>query len=326
MQPDSPFADKILEKQLFPKDPEYKEVGGTLVQIGANGVNPVFTAPERETTPSAIREYQFAVSQGYKGSFDEWKKSNAAAGATQITYGQPQILTGPDGNPVAVQFGNRPGAAPQMTPLTGLTPEAKPPTGEERGAAGYLGRMRAAERLIGGLSGAEPTVYTSVAGAVPFVGDYAQRKAMTPQQQQYKQAADDWIRAKLRKESGAVIGDEEMAREYQTYFPQPGDSQEVIAQKAQARRQADEQMRIGAGNAAPKEYEAPFTQAEADYISQRRAAGVPDAQIILELQRGAAKQKPANRPPAPKRGMVKDGYRFIGGDPANPKSWVKVAR
>jgi hypothetical protein len=49
--------------------------------------------------------------------------------------------------------------------------------------------------------------------------DTAQRKFMSPEQQKYKQAADNWIRANLRKESGAVIGADEMAAEYATYFP-----------------------------------------------------------------------------------------------------------
>jgi hypothetical protein len=58
------------------------------------------------------------------------------------------------------------------------------------------------------------------------------------------------VRAKLRKESGAVIGPEEMAAEIQTYFPMPGEGQETIAQKAEARRRAERQMQIGAGSAA----------------------------------------------------------------------------
>jgi hypothetical protein len=38
-------------------------------------------APE---APGAVREYQFAQSQGFRGTFDEWKKGNARAGATNI--------------------------------------------------------------------------------------------------------------------------------------------------------------------------------------------------------------------------------------------------
>lgn len=67
--------------------------------------------------------------------------------------------------------------------------------------------------------------------------------------QQYKQGADDWIRAKLRKESGAVISEDEMNKEYSTYFPVFGDSKKVIKQKQRARKVAEDAMKLGAGKA-----------------------------------------------------------------------------
>ena len=119
----------------------------------------------------------------------------------------------------------------------------------QRLAAGFAARMDAANAIIQQLegSGGLPTVMTEVAASIPFIGNYAQRTAMSPAQQRYKQAADNWIRANLRKESGAVIGEEEMAAEYRTYFPQPGDTPEVIAQKAQARQITTQAMKQNAG-------------------------------------------------------------------------------
>lgn len=115
-------------------------------------------------------------------------------------------------------------------------------------AAGFADRMVASEAIIEQLPPqALPTEFTSLAGAVPFAGTYLQRKAMTPEQQKYKQAADNWIRANLRKESGAVIGADEMAAEYETYFPQPGDSPDVIRQKAEARKITTNAMIKNAG-------------------------------------------------------------------------------
>jgi hypothetical protein len=115
-------------------------------------------------------------------------------------------------------------------------------------AAGFADRMVASEAIIEQLPpDALPTEFTSLAGAVPFAGTYLQRKAMTPEQQKYKQAADNWIRANLRKESGAVIGADEMQAEYETYFPQPGDSLDVIQQKAEARKITTQAMIKNAG-------------------------------------------------------------------------------
>jgi len=119
----------------------------------------------------------------------------------------------------------------------------------QRLSAGFAARMDAANSIISQVepTGGLPTVTTEVVGSIPLVGGYAQRKVMTQEQQRYKQAADNWIRANLRKESGAVIGEEEMAAEYRTYFPQPGDTPEVIAQKAQARELTTQAMRQNAG-------------------------------------------------------------------------------
>jgi len=118
----------------------------------------------------------------------------------------------------------------------------------QRLAAGFADRMVSAEAIIEQLPPqALPTEFTSVAGGVPFVGGYLQRKAMSPEQQKYKQAADNWIRANLRKESGAVIGADEMKAEYETYFPQPGDSPEVIQQKTEARKTTTNAMIKNAG-------------------------------------------------------------------------------
>ena len=67
--------------------------------------------------------------------------------------------------------------------------------------------------------------------------------------QQIEQAQNDWIRAKLRKESGAVIAPEEMEDERTTYFPQPGDSKKTVQQKKVYRDAATKAMIQEAGKA-----------------------------------------------------------------------------
>lgn len=120
----------------------------------------------------------------------------------------------------------------------------------ELNAAGFAQRMERAGGIISTLpESARAGIASSAVGTIPFVGGVGQRIVQSPEQQQYKQAADDWIRAKLRKESGAVIGKDEMDQEYITYFPQVGDSAAVVAQKAEARRVATEAMRTSAGRA-----------------------------------------------------------------------------
>ncbi len=123
---------------------------------------------------------------------------------------------------------------------------------------GFLERMQASNEIIGKLedSGYTPGVGEGIAqgvGELPVVGGALGPIArgvgavVTPQQPLYRQAQMDWVRAKLRKESGAVIGPKEMEDEIKTYFPQPGDSKAVIKQKAESRRAAERAMSISAG-------------------------------------------------------------------------------
>lgn len=122
----------------------------------------------------------------------------------------------------------------------------------ERLSKGYYDRMVNNEAVLQSIGDKGfPTVATDVAGSIPLVGGYARRKTQSVDQQKYRQAQEDWVRAKLRKESGAVIGDEEMDREISVYFAQPGDHPEVIKQKIRSREVAQQAMRDAAGVAIP---------------------------------------------------------------------------
>jgi hypothetical protein len=134
---------------------------------------------------------------------------------------------------------------------------AQTPSGEESNAAGFLVRMKDATKLLDTFEGqGKPNMGTAVAGSIPLIGGVIERTAQTKEQQQYKNAALAWIRAKLRKESGAAIGKAEAEQEYQNYFPVVGDTKEVIAQKRSLRQSAMDEMRISSGKAAVKVDEA----------------------------------------------------------------------
>jgi len=72
----------------------------------------------------------------------------------------------------------------------------------------------------------------------------------SPARQRAQQAKENFIRASLRLESGAAIGPDEFNRQDRIFYPQTGDSEEVLAQKARARQQVIEGFRIGAGTGA----------------------------------------------------------------------------
>ena len=135
-----------------------------------------------------------------------------------------------------------PGGVPLKGAAVGKATEA------EQNAAGFAQRMERVTQIIDALPvAAAPGMGSAIAGAIPLVGGVAQRGVQSEQTQQFQQAANDWIRAKLRKESGAAIGKDEMDAEFRTYFPQINDGPAVIAQKAEARRVATEAMKTAAG-------------------------------------------------------------------------------
>lgn len=154
------------------------------------------------------------------------------------------------------------GNAQFETVMPGQMPKGKPqaktasvgqPSVEENKDAGFYSRMAQMSPLLDQYeSSGSSTLATNMAGTVPLIGSYLQRKAMTPDQQNYMTSAMAWIRAKLRKESGAVIGEKEAKDEYETYFPMPGDDKSRIELKRELRRTAEQEMRISAGRAAPK--------------------------------------------------------------------------
>jgi hypothetical protein len=119
----------------------------------------------------------------------------------------------------------------------------------ERNAAGFYQRMVTANEEMKRLTGAgyDPTNLRDFMTVGSTLGNFA----ASPNGQQFHQAAMNWVRANLRKESGAAIGVDEARQEIRNYFPMPGDSPQVIAQKARNRETVERAMRTAAGGALP---------------------------------------------------------------------------
>jgi hypothetical protein len=173
--------------------------------------------------------------------------------------------------------------APQLTsedqPPAGLTPKAqqqwilenaknKPLTESQGNASAFGLRMKEANKILNQLedqgvtnTGAVRSAIAGTVGMTPFVGEKlaegtsAVMNALpgvlggpSAAQQQVDQARRNFITAVLRKESGASISPTEFANEEKKYFPQAGDTSEVIAQKRASRDLAIQAMDIQAGN------------------------------------------------------------------------------
>lgn len=143
-------------------------------------------------------------------------------------------------------------------------------TEAERKSASFLGRAIQAENDYLNID-ADPNVpgQQQIGGrSVPgqFFSDHFPNVANNfsdPARQKADQAQLAFISAILRSDSGAAIPTDEITKARQQYFPMPGDSPEVIAQKAQSRRTAIEGLRESAGRMAPQSVATPEAAARA---------------------------------------------------------------
>ena len=225
----------------------------------------------------------------------------------QANQNQPrgQFLETPDGYVLAdpKSGGVRPVLGADGQPLKGKA--ANRQLTDAQAKANLFGsRMKESDRILTGLEGKySPMAVNAKTGAekIPLVGPvagYAGNKLLSEQGQQAEQAQRDFINAVLRRESGAVISEPEFENAKKQYFPQPGDTQTVLAQKRRNRQLAISGM-------------------EAEVPGGFRAT----PSLTTTGQTGGAT---GDFGAAPAVGAVQDGYIFKGGNPADPKSWEKA--
>jgi len=167
----------------------------------------------------------------------------------------------------------------QFNPNSGAVIPVKSPTGEplmgnkgltesQGNATAYGMRMVDSNRIVNDLAKKgvnTPAVATGLSN-VPVIGGAlgsavnmlpSSLGGQSPEEQSLLQAKRNFITAVLRKESGAAISPGEFKTEEQKYFPQLGDSPQVIKQKADARELAIKAMKIQAGPGARNIVEQP---------------------------------------------------------------------
>jgi hypothetical protein len=210
-------------------------------------INRALPEPIKPTTE--MQNYEYAKSQGYKGTLNDFRNQITPYQQAQLKLDREKFafeqskegtkpLTETQSNSVA--FGAR--AVESNRLATDL---------ENRGFTN-IGKTRT---VAGGIVGTAPIVgekleqgIKSAFNVLPeFVG------GPSPEQQQVDQARRNFITAVLRKESGAVISPKEYSDEERKYFPQLGDSQEVIKQKQDARKLGIQALEAQAGPQGAKQ-------------------------------------------------------------------------
>lgn len=126
-----------------------------------------------------------------------------------------------------------------------------------------LGPLQESQRILEGMDaeGYDPSslrnIGASALEAVPFDGGFAARVAGGGDYNAYNQAAKTFEAAILPIMSGAAVTPTEAQRMIRAALPQPGDTPEVLAQKARQRRQMINAVASGIGEAPPYDMDAP---------------------------------------------------------------------
>jgi hypothetical protein len=155
---------------------------------------------------------------------------------TSALMSKPFEITGEDGKPVLVQQDKQ----GNIRPVANYLPKqgaSKPLTEGQSKALLFGSRMQESGAVLDDL--AAKGVNVSMPGSRAGFGIGTAVNALQPEdRQRLDQAKRDFINATLRRESGAVIAKEEFDNGDKQYFPQPGDSDAVIAQKKRNREVA----------------------------------------------------------------------------------------
>lgn len=162
--------------------------------------------------------------------------------------------TPPTGQATGLPVAQAPAPGTTAPLIAQRPPEEKPLTEDQARATGFAARMIQASKIIDPLdfsAAAKPGIVETLVG--PKIGPVATNIMRDEDRQRYRQAQENWVRANLRKESGAVIGGEEMAKEIENYFPQQGDTNAVIEQKRKNREAATQGMITAAGPGAKRQ-------------------------------------------------------------------------
>ena len=219
--------DKAMEQTFTSQN-----LGGTTRVLSTAKYAVPGTTPTAAVVPGSVG--QVTMTPGEKAadaraaqrlSFDQakwkWEKANP----------DMELKEGQDGQMIAVN--KRTGEAKPVTMGgTAVVGSGKPLTESQAKAANFAGRMNSAFGVIDSIE-SNPSALQKVMSGNSWTNILAPEAA-----QQYRQAQVNWVTANLRKESGAVIGPDEMEQEIRKYFPVAGDKPKNIEQKRQARLDA----------------------------------------------------------------------------------------
>lgn len=233
----SPAAQKYAQLMLTrePKEaeygttPQYDDQGRAFVVSKAGNVRFLDNVKAPAAAPAAVTPATI-MKNGKRVVIDArtGKEIGEAPEASPlvVNYGAPVGGVDEQGNPVFFQPSKTGG---DVSIISGVRPSPKGMNEAQAKAAGFADRIAESTPVLDqGAVGVEARFLSGLPGGI---GNFA----LTPNQQTFLQAERNFINSVLRRESGAVISEEEFANARQQYIPQPGDSEKVLEQKRRNR-------------------------------------------------------------------------------------------
>lgn len=198
--------------------------------MASTDIGTAFTAAQgyaAKETATSIQEYQFAVRNGYTGSFSQYQNEDANRKISIAAAGSGSGLAGTPNSYKEWQLaGGQAGTGKTYNQFL-MDSNTKAPTVAQQTVSEYAARIEQSEPTINSLESA----ITNMNYASFIAQSKLPAAAQSSEMQQYMQAARNFINAKLRRESGAVISPTEFTEARAQYLPQPGDTAATLAQK-----------------------------------------------------------------------------------------------
>jgi hypothetical protein len=168
----------------------------------------------------------------------------------------------------------------------------------------YANRMLASEKVLRNVENEGTSWWERAKSKASDATGYNLR---SPEYQKFDQAQRDFINATLRRESGAVISPAEFDNANKQYFPQPGDTEDVIKQKRANRAEAIRGIGAGGGKGYRPESIISPTGEITPNPSGARTPAPPEivAEAKAAIAAGASKAAVAKR-------LVEQGYNPAG--------------
>lgn len=244
------FADQVRKMQAAnaPSLKAYKP-GDVVIDERNPDAGPVFTVPE--ATPKTPATYEAAIlaetdpakRQALINERERFARAGRAPGAPRPAEDLVPVIDPQTGRSVL----RRKSEAEGLTPASNREQTS---TGAQKRVFQFFQRAQQAENDIAPL---EDAISKMNLGQQAWM-KMAPNALQTDEGQLYQQAQRAFTEARLRKDSGAAIPEQEFENDRRTYFAVPGDSPQVLEQKRRARANILSSLAFESGRAVSEFY------------------------------------------------------------------------